>query len=162
MNSLLHPTKVERLQMGQNYSSHYRKLQCEPEHEKHIKKAMVPMATFMKESRSSVLASQQGRCVGLRISQRHKLCWSRASVSLAGTTGQLSLSIIFPGPTSNPCLPPAPADLQWGVFVVVVSSTTTVCHVGSYSHFKGKFCPGVSQHHTFQPGAVHSENGFET
>ena len=29
-----------------------------------IKKAMVPMATFMKESRSSVIASQQGCCVG--------------------------------------------------------------------------------------------------
>ena len=28
-----------------------------------LKKAMVPMATFMKESRSSVIASQQGCCV---------------------------------------------------------------------------------------------------
>ena len=64
-----------------------------------IKKAVVPMATFTKESRSSVPASQQWRCVGLRISQRHKLCWSCASVTLAGTTGQLSLSRIFPGPS---------------------------------------------------------------
>ena len=43
---------------------------------------------------------------GLRISQWHKLCWSRAGVTLAGTTGQLSLSIFFSGPTCNPCLPP--------------------------------------------------------
>ena len=38
----------------------------------------------------------------IRNKESHKLCWSRASVTLAGTTGQLSLSIIFPGPTSNP------------------------------------------------------------
>ena len=27
--------------------------------------------------------------VGLRISQRHKLCWSRAGVTLAGTTDDM-------------------------------------------------------------------------
>jgi len=56
-----------------------------------IKNAMVPMATFMKESGSSVIASQKRRCAGRRVSQWHKLCWSRAGVTLAGTTGQLSL-----------------------------------------------------------------------
>ena len=64
-----------------------------------IKKTVVPMAAFTKESRSSVPVSQQWCCVGLRISQRHKLCWSCASVTLAGTTGQLSLSRILAGPS---------------------------------------------------------------
>ena len=49
---------------------------------------------------------------GLRISQWHKLCWSRAGVTLAGTTGQPRRSKSFPGPTSNPYLPPAPAYLH--------------------------------------------------
>ena len=49
---------------------------------------------------------------GLRISQWHKLCWSCAGITLAGTTGQLSLSRIVSGPTSNPYLLPAPAYLQ--------------------------------------------------
>ena len=74
-----------------------------------LKKAMVPMATFMRESRSNVVASQYG---GLRVSQWHKLCWSRAGVTLAGTTGQPRQSRSFPGPTSNPYLPPAPAYLH--------------------------------------------------
>ena len=40
---------------------------------------------------------------GLTISQSHKLCWSRAGVTLAGTTGQPRQSRGFPGsPTSNP------------------------------------------------------------
>ena len=29
--------------------------------------------------------------------------------------------------------------------------STTVCHVGGYSHLSVKFCPRVSQHHMFQP-----------
>ena len=49
---------------------------------------------------------------GLRISQWHKLCWSRAGVTLAGTTGQPRRSRSFPRPTSNPYLPPAPAYLH--------------------------------------------------
>ena len=49
---------------------------------------------------------------GLTISQWHKLCWSRAGVTLAGTNGQLRLSRSFPGPTSNPYLSPAPAYLH--------------------------------------------------
>ena len=53
------------------------------------------MATFRKEKRSSVIASQHGRCEGLGICQWHKLCWSCAGaswcgVTWAGTTGQLS------------------------------------------------------------------------
>ena len=38
---------------------------------------------------------------GLRISQWHKLCWSRAGVTLAGTTGQprQSRSFLVPPPT---------------------------------------------------------------
>ena len=55
-----------------------------------------------------------------RISQWHKLCWSCAGVTFTGTTGQLSLSRFFPGPISNPCLPPAPAYLQQGVLVLVL------------------------------------------
>ena len=57
---------------------------------------------------------------GQRISQWHNLCWSCAGVTFTGTTGQLSLSRFFPGPISNPCLPPAPAYLQQGVLVLVL------------------------------------------
>ena len=48
------------------------------------KKAMVPMATFMKKNRSSVIVSQQGLCVGLQnsgtnsaghvLANRHWVC----------------------------------------------------------------------------------------
>jgi len=55
------------------------------------------MTTFMKESRISVTGPAGAFCGGLRISQWHKLCWSHAGITLAGTTGQLSLSRIFPG-----------------------------------------------------------------
>ena len=100
---------------------------------------MVPMATFMKESGSSVIASRKRRCAGRRVSQWHKLCWSRAGVTLAGTTGQLSLLRIFHGPTSSPCLPPAPAYLLllflsfFSFFLFLfLFSTTLACHVGGY------------------------------
>ena len=58
------------------------------------------MATFMNWGEQEQCHSVPGalRRGGLRISQWHKLCGgSRAGVTLAGTTGQLSLSRIFPG-----------------------------------------------------------------
>ena len=65
-----------------------------------LNKAMVPMATFMRDS--SVVTSEQGRCAELRTSQWHRLCWSRAGaswrgVTLAGTTGQLTLRASLSG-----------------------------------------------------------------
>ena len=64
------------------------------------KKAMVPTATSMSDRRNSVLASHQGRFVGLGICQWHKLRWSRAGaswrgVTWAGTTSGLSPARFF-------------------------------------------------------------------
>ena len=72
------------------------------------------MATFMKQRRSSVIASHKRRCAGLRISQWHKLRWSRAvaswcGVTWAGTTSELSPARLLSGPSPYPFIQPAPA-----------------------------------------------------
>ena len=72
------------------------------------------MATSVKQGRSSVIASYQRRCAGLRISQWHKLRWSRAGaswrgVTWAGTTSELSPARFFSGPSPYPFIQPAPA-----------------------------------------------------
>ena len=56
---------------------------------------LLPIARFMKESRSSVVASQQGCSTGLRTCRWHKHCRSHAGTTSAGTTGQLSPAGIF-------------------------------------------------------------------
>ena len=102
---------------------------------------------------------------GLRISQWHKLCWSCAGITLAGTTGQLRLSRSFPGPTFNPtyllCLHIYISAFVFH-FVVVAVIFSYSCHVGSYSHFNVKFVQGRVNTTHFSLGAVHSANGIET
>ena len=98
-------------------------------------------------------------CGGLRISQWHKLCWSRASVTLAGTTGQLSLSRNFPGPTSNPYLPPAPAYM---VLVFVVVFQLQFAMLGDTLTSRASLVKGCVNTTHFSLGAVHCTNGFET
>ena len=105
-------------------------------------------------------------CGGLRISQWHKLCWSCASVTLAGTTGQLSLSRIFHGPTSNPYLSPAPAYSLKGVlvfvFVVIVVFQLQFAMLGDTLTSRASLVKGCVNTTHFSLGAVHCTNGFET
>ena len=96
---------------------------------------------------------------GQRVSQWHKLCWSRAGVSLAGTTGQPRQSRSFlvppPTPTYLLCL-----HIYISAFVLLFDNGVVVLGCCCFQlqlpcwdllSLQWQVCPGVSQHHTFQP-----------
>ena len=95
---------------------------------------------------------------GQRVSQWHKLCWSRAGVTLAGTTGQprQSRSFLVPPPTlltSCACIFTL-VHLFFLIMVllclgVVVFQLQLPCW--DLLSLQWQVCPGVSQHYTFQP-----------
>ena len=97
-------------------------------------------------------------CGGLGISQWHKLCWSRAGVTLAGTTGQ-------PKPGQEVFLVPPPTPtylLRLHIYIsafvfhfVVVFLCVCVFQLqlpcSELLSLQWQVSSGVSQHHTFQP-----------